>query len=100
MTQIKYACGASRQNGESGNPQEERVMPSFNVRFIRTVCDDTGHEHRACQAAFKVDAASLSAAAQQAEADFCKQKSVRDWTVFADVIELRTPPALPPVWAG
>ncbi|WP_407121547.1 hypothetical protein [Bradyrhizobium sp. STM 3561] len=75
-------------------------MPSFNVRFIKTVCDDTGHEHRACQAAFKVDAASLSAAAQQAEANFCKQKSVDDWTVFADVIELRTPPALPPAWAG
>ncbi|RXH03602.1 hypothetical protein EAV90_13990 [Bradyrhizobium vignae] len=75
-------------------------MPSFNVRFIKTVCDDTGHEHRACQAAFKVDAASLSAAAQQAEANFCKQKSVHDWTVFADVIELRTPPALPPAWAG
>jgi len=69
-------------------------MPSFNVRFIKTVCDDTGGEHRACQAAFKVDAASLSAAAQQAETDFCKQKSVRDWTIFADVLELRTSPAL------
>ncbi|QOG22924.1 MULTISPECIES: hypothetical protein [Bradyrhizobium] len=75
-------------------------MTSFNVRFIKIVCDDTGHEHRACQATFKVDAASLCAAAQQAESDFCKQKSVRDWTVFADVIELRTPTALPPAWAG
>ncbi|TWB48753.1 hypothetical protein FBZ94_11435 [Bradyrhizobium sacchari] len=68
-------------------------MPSFSVRFIKTVCDDTGREHRACEAAFKVDATSLSAAAQQAEIDFCKQKSVRDWTVVADVMELRTPPA-------
>ncbi|MDA9497809.1 hypothetical protein XI05_10055 [Bradyrhizobium sp. CCBAU 11357] len=69
-------------------------MPSCNVRLIKTVCDDTGGEHRACQAAFKVDAASLGAAAQQAETDFCKQKSVRDWTIFADVLELRTSPAL------
>ncbi|WP_407114348.1 hypothetical protein [Bradyrhizobium sp. LMG 9283] len=75
-------------------------MPSFNVRFIKTVCDDTGHEHRACQASFKVDAASLSAAAQQAETDFCKQKGVHDWTVFADAMELRTPPPLPPGWGG
>ncbi|WP_084299243.1 hypothetical protein [Bradyrhizobium sp. WSM1743] len=75
-------------------------MPSFNVRFIKTVCDDAGHEHRACEAAFKIDAASLSAAAKQAETDFCKQKSVRDWTVFADVIELRTPPAFPRASAG
>ena len=43
-------------------------MPSFDIRFIKTVCDDTGHEHRACQAAFKVDATTLSAAAQLAEA--------------------------------
>ncbi|WP_244552820.1 hypothetical protein [Bradyrhizobium sp. Ghvi] len=83
------------QNGRSANPQEDGAMPSFNVRFIKTVCDDTGEEHRACQAAFKVDAASPSAAAQQAEIDFCKEKNVRDWTVFADVIELRTAPALP-----
>ena len=41
-------------------------MPSFDIRFIKTVCDDTGHEHRACQAAFKVDATTLSAAAQLA----------------------------------
>ncbi|WFU71166.1 MULTISPECIES: hypothetical protein [unclassified Bradyrhizobium] len=75
-------------------------MISFDVRFIKIVCDDTGHEHRACQATFKVNATSLCAAAQQAESDFCKQKSVRDWTVFADVIELRTPTALPPAWAG
>ncbi len=75
-------------------------MPSFDVRFIKTVCDDTGHEHRACQAAFKVDAASLTAAAQQAEADFCRQKGVRDWTIFADAMELRTPPALPSAWGG
>ncbi|WP_271518750.1 hypothetical protein [Bradyrhizobium sp. CCBAU 53380] len=74
-------------------PQKEKGMPSFKVRFIKTVCDDTGGEHRACQAAFKVDAASLSAAAQQAETHFCRQKSVSDWTSDADVLELRTSPA-------
>ncbi|BBB96937.1 hypothetical protein BE61_23690 [Bradyrhizobium elkanii USDA 61] len=46
------------------------------------------------------DAASLSAAAQLAEADFCRQKGVRDWTIFADSMELRTPPALPSAWGG
>lgn len=75
-------------------------MPSFDVRFIKTVCDDTGHEHRACQAVFTVDAVSLTAAAQQAEADFCRQKGVRDWTVFADAMELRMPSAFPSGWGG
>lgn len=65
-------------------------MQSFDVRFIKTVCDDTGHEHLACQAAFSVQAGSLTEAVKQAEADFCKQKHVRDWTIFADAVELKS----------
>jgi len=64
-------------------------MPCFDVRFIKTVCDDSGHEHRACQAAFSVDAASLAEAVERAETDFCRQKRVRDWTIFADEVEFR-----------
>lgn len=70
---------------------EEDTMPSFDVRFIKTVCDDSGHEHRACQASFKVDAASLGEAVQRAEADFCRLNHVHDWTVFADAVEFRLP---------
>ena len=69
-------------------------MLSFDVRFIKTVCDDTGHEHRACQAAFSVQALSLTEAIKQAEADFCRQKNVHDWTIFADAVELKSPTAL------
>ncbi len=68
-------------------------MPVFAVRFIKTVCDDTGHEHRACQAAFTVDAPSLAEAVQRAEADFCRQKHVHDWTIFADAVEFVSPAA-------
>ena len=66
-------------------------MLSFDVRFIKTVCDDTGHEHRACQAAFSVLAPSLTEAVKQAEVDFCRQKHVHDWTIFADAVELQSP---------
>jgi hypothetical protein len=75
-------------------------MPAFDVRFIKTVCDDTGHEHRACQAAFTVEASTLSDAVRQAEADFCRQKHVHDWTIFADSVEFRTPAALARAWAS
>ena len=75
-------------------------MPSFDVRFIRTVCDDTGHEHRTCQAAFTLDAASLAEAAQRAEADFSSQKGVHDWTIFADAVEFRSPTALSRAWSS
>ena len=69
-------------------------MPSFDVRFIKTVCDDTGHEHRACQAAFTVEASSLTDAVRRAETVFCRQKQIHDWTIFADAVELRAPTAL------
>lgn len=67
-------------------------MLSFDVRFIKTVCDDTGHEHRACQAAFSVQAPSLTEV-KRAEADFCRQKHIHDWTIFADAVELKSPTA-------
>lgn len=68
-------------------------MFSFDVRFIKTVCDDTGHEHRACQAMFSVQAPSLTEAVRQAEASFCRQKRIHDWTMFADAVELKSPTA-------
>jgi hypothetical protein len=74
-------------------------MPSFDVRFMKTVCDDTGHEHQACQAAFTVDALSLPEAVRKAEADFCSQKRVRDWTLFADAVEFRSSGPLPRAWS-
>jgi hypothetical protein len=80
--------------------KREIAMPSFDVRFIKTVCDDTGHEHRACQAMFTVEASSLTEAVRRAEADFCRQKHVHDWTIFADAVEFRAPTALERAWAS
>jgi hypothetical protein len=75
-------------------------MPTFDVRFIKTVCDDTGHEHRACQSAFTIEAPSLTEAVRRAEADFCRQKHVHDWTIFADAVEFRASGALERAWAS
>lgn len=69
-------------------------MALFEVRFIKTVCDDRGHEHRACEAAFSIEAPSLTDAVGRAEADFCRQRHVHDWTICADAIEFRAPAAL------
>jgi hypothetical protein len=65
------------------------MLFSFDVRFIKTVWDDAGHEHRACQAAFAVEAALLTEAVRRAEEDFCQRKQVHDWTISADTIEIR-----------
>lgn len=69
------------------------MLLSFDVRFIKTVCDDTGHEHHACQAAFAVEAPSLTEAVRRAEEDFCRRKHIHDWTMSADTIEFRAPTA-------
>jgi hypothetical protein len=52
-----------------------------------------GQAAKMAQAAFKVEAPSLSEAVRQAEADFCRQEHVHDWTIFADAVEFRTPSA-------
>jgi hypothetical protein len=93
---LKAATPVSRENIRKW----EIAMPSYDVRFIKTVCDDTGHEHRACQSAFTVEAPSLTEAVRRAEADFCRQKHVHDWTIFADAVEFRSPTALERAWAS
>ena len=65
------------------------MLLSLDVCFIKTVRDDAGHEHRACQATFAVEAPSLTEAVRRAEQDFCLQKHIHHWTISADTIELR-----------
>jgi hypothetical protein len=72
----------------------ETAMSSYDVRFLKTVCDDTGHAHLACQAIFQIDADCLGDAVQRAEANFCRQMHVPDWTLFADAVECRSVAAL------
>jgi hypothetical protein len=50
--------------------------------------------------AFTLEAASLTEAVKRAEADFCRQKQVQDWTIFADAVEFRSPTALARAWAS
>ena len=42
----------------------------------------------------------LTEAVQRAEADFCRQKHIHDWTIFADAVEFRSPTALARAWAS
>jgi hypothetical protein len=37
---------------------------------------------------------------RRAEADFCRQKHVHDWTIFADAVEFRAPSAQERAWAS
>ena len=64
-------------------------MPSFEIRYIKKLCDDTGHEHDACQSIITLEAPSAHEALRLAEAQVCSSRHVSDWTIFADAVELR-----------
>lgn len=64
-------------------------MPSFEIRYIKKLCDDTGHEHDACQSIITLVAPSAHEALRLAEAQVCSRRHVSDWTIFADAVELR-----------
>lgn len=67
----------------------EATMSTFDIRFMKAVCDDTGHEHIVCQSRLTVQASNEEAALKQAETTFCRQHKILDWRLHADAIELR-----------
>jgi len=64
-------------------------MQEFDLRFIKTVLDDTGHRHPVCQHQLRVRAADEFEAIRTAETEFCRIKTIPRWTAYADVIEVR-----------
>jgi len=75
---------------------KEGAMPIFDLRFVKRVPDDSGHDHLACQCAMQVDAADDEEACRHGVAEFCRQRQVRDWTMYADALEMRQlEPSLP-----
>jgi hypothetical protein len=75
-------------------------MATFEIRYIKKLCDDSGHEHDACQSVTTVEAPTACEALRLAEARVCAEWQLSDWTVFADAIELRATSPLSPVAHG
>jgi hypothetical protein len=74
---------ALRQRGN------ETPMPTFEIKYIKKLCGDSGHEHEACQSVTTVEAPTADEALRLAEAQVCGCRQLSDWTIFADAIELR-----------
>ena len=64
-------------------------MAIFEIRYIKKLCDDSGHEHDVCQCMTKVEAPSAYEALRLAEAEVCGSRHLSDWTIFADAVEVR-----------
>lgn len=64
-------------------------MPRFEICFLKTVSNDTGHQRETCQFHVVVDASDETAAIVKAELEFCRSRHISDWKSHADAYELR-----------
>jgi hypothetical protein len=74
-------------------------MPVFEIRYVKKLCDDSGHEHDTCQSVTTVEAPTAHEALRLAEAAACGSHRLSDWTLFADAVELRATTSLSPAHA-
>ncbi len=63
-------------------------MARFEVRFLKAVSDDTGHERKVCQRALEVEADCWAGALSTAREQLDRAEGVTDWMRHADAIEL------------
>jgi hypothetical protein len=64
-------------------------MTTYHVRFVKTLCDDTGHQHKCLQAEIEVSRARTHArAVRAAELKFQRVKRIENWKTYADVVEV------------
>ncbi|HEY0853055.1 MAG TPA: hypothetical protein VGD96_24300 [Bradyrhizobium sp.] len=75
-------------------------MPLFEIRYVKKLCDDSGHEHDTCQSVTMVEAQTAHEALRLAEAEVCGRRQLSDWTLFADAVELRATSPLSPAAHG
>ncbi|MCC5979062.1 MAG: hypothetical protein JJU21_13450 [Salinarimonas sp.] len=65
-------------------------MPLFRVRFLKRVCDATGHETMICQRSFEVQAEAEDQAFDKAEKLFSAAERATNWRLRADSVETET----------
>lgn len=63
-------------------------MPTYEFRFMKSLPDDTGHIHVACQDRMVIQASDEARALRTATKRFCRDKGIANWPIFADFIEL------------
>jgi hypothetical protein len=64
-------------------------MATYHVRFVKTLCDDSGHEHKCLQAEIEVRRARTEVRAlRAAELKFQRVKRIENWKTYADTVEL------------
>ena len=64
-------------------------MSHYSVRFIKTLCDDTGHPHKCVEGVVDIRRArNRERAVQAAKRRFERMKRIPRWDLYADTFEL------------
>jgi hypothetical protein len=65
-------------------------MSRYVIHFMKDVLGENGHQCEICQSTFEVEADSEGEAAEIAKSRFCQQQELRDWSLHADRIEVKS----------
>lgn len=64
-------------------------MGHYQVRFIKSLCDDTGHQHKCVEGVVDIHSAkNRDRAVQAAKHRFERMKRIPRWDLYADTFEL------------
>jgi hypothetical protein len=64
-------------------------MSSHRIRFIKRLCDGTGHPHRCLQGVVEIrHARDADRALQAAKIRFARMRKIRRWDTHADNVEI------------
>ena len=70
-------------------------MGPYHIRFVKTLCDDCGHQHRCVQADVHIRRARTEArAVKAAKLRFQRLNRTGHWNTHADEIEIGNPERL------
>jgi hypothetical protein len=64
-------------------------MARYKVRFVKNLCDDTGHQHKCLEGIIKIrQAKNEDRAARAAKHRFARMKRIPRWDLHADFVEV------------
>jgi hypothetical protein len=78
---------AMNQFQQGGGAARDSAMPVFRVKFLKRVCDATGHETSICQRVFEIHASDQEEAIGYAKTQFTDAEATAQWWLRADRIE-------------
>lgn len=84
-----HQCETARRD-EQFSDNRRRAMSQHQVRFMKRICDDTGHPHVCTQGVIEIrQAHTRDRAIQAAKHKFARMRKIKHWGMHADTLEVK-----------